>query len=276
MSGKCAMALLAIALMAATTGGAVERTVAVHPAERGEPAKAALEDPAIEAFLMEAEILSVEEIGSGVTRPKKLVLSAGGRQAKAAFKDINADGTAQVTRLTTGVQLNFTDRYHYERAAYIIDRLLNLRMVPVAVIREVDGARGVVVEWVEDAVNEADRARDRLMPDDPSVLVWQQDIMYVFDELIGNEDRHAGNQLITTADWKLHLIDHSRSFRRSTKLSPESRQRPFQMPRRLYAALKRLDREEVREKTEGLLSRTQVNVMFKRRNRILKRVDTRC
>jgi hypothetical protein len=249
--------------------------VAVYPMERETLAAEIFDDAAVERFLLEAEILSVEDLGTGVTRPKKLMLRRDGRELKAAFKDINVDGTASVTRLANGVQLNFTDRYHYERAAYIIDRMLGLNMAPVAVIREVEGSVGVVVDWVEDAVNEADRANGNLVPDDPSTLLRQQDMMRVFDELIGNEDRHPGNQLITTADWKLHLIDHSRAFRVSAKLSPESKKRPFKLPRRLYNALAKLDRQAVREQTEGLLTRVQVSAMFKRRDRILARIDDR-
>ena len=37
-----------------------------------------------------------------------------------------------------------------------------------------------------------------------------------FDNLIANEDRHLGNILITE-DWRMILIDHSRSFRFSKK-----------------------------------------------------------
>ena len=41
-----------------------------------------------------------------------------------------------------------------------------------------------------------------------------------FDNLIANEDRHT-NQLLITADWRVILIDHSRSFRTSKKFTRE-------------------------------------------------------
>ena len=44
--------------------------------------------------------------------------------------------------------------------------------------------------------------------------------MKMFDNLIGNIDRNAGNLLVDD-DWNLYLIDHSRAFVTETKLRVE-------------------------------------------------------
>ena len=52
---------------------------------------------------------------------------------------------------------NDADRYQYDPAAYHLDRMINLEMVPVAVIRDVEGKEGAVGAWIPAAINERDR-----------------------------------------------------------------------------------------------------------------------
>jgi len=61
-----------------------------------------------------------------------------------------------------------------------------------------------------------------------------------FDNLIGNEDRHQNNYLITE-DWRILLIDHSRSFRTGRNGRPscptgkeQGRPGPQEMPKDLF------------------------------------------
>ena len=97
--------------------------------------------------------------------------------------------------------------------------------------------------------------------------------MRAFDALIYNEDRNLGNMLITTADWKLHLIDHSRSFRLG-KLPPENfMSRPTSMTREFYDKLKALDKDEMYELLDDVVHKSRIRAMLARRDRLVKKID---
>jgi hypothetical protein len=158
--------------------------------------------PAREEFLRTAEIVRFEEIGEGVTKPYKLYLRKDGLELKAAWKN------------PEGIQLGYLEGWQYEIAAYRLDRLLGLNMVPPAVEREFQGKPGALVLWVENkysllkmmelGVRIPDEAADHT-----EKMKW---LARAWDSLIGNEDRTQQNVLYTE-DWRMILFDHSRAFR---------------------------------------------------------------
>lgn len=259
------MTRLAFALGTILTGLLV---IAPAPAEAP-----AFDDEQLEHFLATAEIVDSEEIGSGITKPLRITLQQGGQTMLAAFKTVDIQNTRLSRWQSSGMKLNFTDNYRYERAAYLVDRLLGLDMVPVAVLRKIDGQEGAVVQWVSDAVNEQQRRDRHLAPPDARALSVQWGVMRVFDALIFNFDRNLANQLITTSDWKLHLIDHSRSFR-TLKTLPESfEDSPVTVPRELVSRIQALDEPQLREKLRGLVSRVQIKALLARRDKILEKIE---
>ena len=99
-----------------------------------------------------------------------------------------------------------------ELAAYKLDRLLGLGMVPVTVRRQIDGYEGTL-QWVaEDPITESERA-GRYADDSQACPVDKQiDAMRVFDALIGNVHRSTASMLYADDDWRLMLVDHGRAF----------------------------------------------------------------
>ena len=63
------------------------------------PAFPAADDAAIESFLLEARVVSVEEIGSGITRPQRVLLELDGEEREAAFKNVALDYSQKKTRV---------------------------------------------------------------------------------------------------------------------------------------------------------------------------------
>ncbi len=92
--------------------------------------------------------------------------------------------------------------------------------------------------------------------------------MRLFDALIGNIDRNLGNQLVGRSDGKLHLIDHSRSFRVSRTLSDSFLIRSASLPRELYERLRLLDADALWEQLRGLISRQQLRRCDLRHRRV--------
>jgi hypothetical protein len=99
-----------------------------------------------------------------------------------------------------------------ELAAYRIDRLLHLDMVPVTVPREVDGDAGTLQVLIADASNEASRRETGEGYGAFCPLPEQWQAMYVFDALIYNERREPQSMLYTPGEWRLMLTRHDHAF----------------------------------------------------------------
>jgi hypothetical protein len=231
-----------------------------------------LSDAEIERILREGRIVHIEEIGVGVTRPQRIRVELDGITLEAAFKSI--DERIALAKFSNGeTEANFTDSYYYERAAYLLDRALGLNMVPVAVLRKVRRFRGALSAWIDGAVIETERRKQKLQPPEPTLLKHQRDIMYIFDALIGNTDRNAGNQLTTPADWKLHLIDHSRSFRRTQALPKGFQEKTYTIPRALFDRMSGLDMPELKILFKGVLGTALIKPLLGRRDRIIEKIQ---
>ena len=236
-------------------------------------AKVSTADTDLEVFLSEGRVLEAQLIGTGITRPMKLELEYQGRSLKAAFKTVNILRRERHKAPGFPVSFEFTDRYQYERAAYLLDRALDLGMVPVAIVRTWEGHKGAAIVWIEDALTENQRRDQGLEPPDPMILSAQRHVMKIFDALVLNTDRTLDNQLVTPADWKLYLIDHSRAFRRSHELPEIFEVRPVRLPRSLLPRLEALDIEDLRPLLREVLSSARIRAVMARRDRILAKIE---
>ena len=104
-------------------------------------------------------------------------------------------------------------------AAYRLDRLLGIGMVPVSVQRNVRGEASVMSWWIDDVLMTAETRYFKKI-ELPITSRWSEQIFIVrvFDELIYNTDRNLGS-LVITEDWKLWMTDHTRAFRLHKKLA---------------------------------------------------------
>ncbi len=223
----------------------------------------------IEDFLRAAAVVSVKELSVGITGPKKLLLERDGVHAHAVFKDVDKVSRGK-TDLDGYVIIDLKDSHLFDCAAYQLDRLLGLGRVPPAVPRDLDGRSGTVSLWIEHAMTEKDRRDRGLEPPDPARWEQQKQIMYVFDNLIGNTDRNLGNILIDRS-WRLWLIDHTRAFVTSRALPDPGR--ITRCERNLYASLEGLDEAEVTSALSPYLNRREIRALLARRDAIVKRLD---
>ena len=151
----------------------------------------------IEEFLQTAKVAKLEVVPVGVTKPQRAVFEAGGLVARAAWKP-----------LAPSYRSGYHESYKAEIAAYKLDRFLEMHMVPPIVERRIDRTAGAMVYWIENT-----HQWDIKKPPSGPGLEWARRVsrMRMFDQLIANIDRNAGN-LLYDDDWHLFLIDHSRAF----------------------------------------------------------------
>ncbi len=231
----------------------------------------ALTDAQKEEFLLHADIGRMREIGEGRTNTRRATLNDGRFEHDAHVQTIVDDRRGELTAVPGGVtELNFQDLYQFNIAAYRLDRLINLQMVPVSVERRVQGDGAAVTWWVDDSMMERERVQQGINP--PNRPEWNNQMYNVllFHELVYNTDPHGGNQLITN-DWQIRLIDFTRAFRNFEELRrPENVTR---VDRLVYAGLKALDEDRLAEVMEDLLSGTQIRAILARRDVIVGLLD---
>ncbi len=267
-SGKGRKAILLLVLLAAAAAAfqaAGEETFGRSP-----------DDLKMEDFLLHAKIVQIEDVGEGITKPKRLTLERDGETHRAIFKniDLEIDGTVRADRL----ERDFSDKYAYEVAAYRVDRLAGIGLVPVTVVRDVEGETGSVQLWIEDVITLEAAVNDpQAKVHDFDLLVERLGMMYVLDALIYNVDRNFGNVLVDLDRDVFHPIDHSRAFRLSAKPPPSAHGKTdeLKIPEQVDHLLRAIDLETLELLVGDLLKERQVRAIIKRRDRLVKMLDKR-
>jgi hypothetical protein len=162
-----------------------------------------------EEFLKTAKVVGHEHLtgAEAVTNPWVLTLEKDGIKHQALWKDILGERIA-----------GFKETWKGEIAAYRLSRALGLNMVPPTTEREYDGNRGSCQLWIDPWNNLETIIKKKLNPPGIKALYFARalGLQRAFDNLIYNVDRHQRNYLIMD-DWRMILIDHSRSFETSKK-----------------------------------------------------------
>ena len=222
-----------------------------------------------EEFLRTARIVRLQRLSQGVTQSKRGTLTDGKITHDAHVQTVNIRKASYGT--SAGKILNFIDSYKYNIAAYRLDRLLGLGMIPVSVERKVGGKGAAVTWWIDDMLMTEGQRKSRKIPV-PNTDLWNKQ-MYrsqVFDQLIFNFDRNIGN-LVITKDWRIHMIDHTRAFRLEKKLRSEIKL--VQCDRKLLEALRRLTYEILESELRPYLTKSEVKALLTRRDLIIDFFD---
>jgi hypothetical protein len=208
----------------------------------------------IEAHLRTAEVTSIEDIGTGVTHPRRAHLRPSQPVESLVWKV-----------LPPGRRGGFWESYKSEIAAYELDKRLEMHMVPPAVERRIGSDTGAAVMWIGSI-----KSVKELGGKVPSGPAWNSALrmMMMFDNLIGNIDRNAGNILIGSPG-ELILIDHSRAFVTDDKLV----QKIERVDAPLWNRMKALTRDDLTRALGPWLDAEQIAAMIQRRDKMVAAVD---
>lgn len=272
--GFCALAILVLTAVPAPAFAAQDPILTIPSTPlpqrmwidvNGDPLPFYNEDQIME-FLRTADIVGRESLPVGVTDPIKMRLRKNGIEVHAIFRYV--DTVYDSVRMEDGrVRVNFKDSCHFEPAAYQISKMLGMDSVPPTVARRIGTDNGTLQIWVYDAIMESDR--DEQSPDR---IAWNQQVqlMYMFDALIGNDDRTAQNLLIDK-NFKLWLIDHTRAFYRRAEAASLSK--VIYVERGFWEALQGLDTATLNEAVGDYLSNSEIEQLLDRRDRVVAHVS---
>ena len=228
------------------------------------PRPAGLTDDVLERWLAEAEVVGVEELDAGITNPQRVTLRKDGVELRAVFKRLSTDFGVDRHQA-----IDSSDRFEYEIAAYRLDRLLGLDMVPVTVPRTIAGREGILQFWVDDSINLRTMLERKQQPGGWCEPEPQYNLMNVFDVLVHNTDRTQENALFTR-DWMLVLIDHSLAFRTNLKQPRLLYLGELRLSPELAGRLAALDAAQLQQALGPWLQRRQIEALLKRRDQLLR------
>jgi hypothetical protein len=222
----------------------------------------------MEAFLKNSRMGRQRSIPVGVTVPSRATLDDGKMQHDASIQAVDESKTTFAT--ARGTELNFRDSWQFNVAGYELAKILELNMVPPYVERTVSGRRASVSWWVGGTMMERDRVKQNLSP--PDTEQWNAQVLAAraFHELIADTDVNMTNLLITK-DWRVWLIDFSRSFRLTRTLQEPERLNA--VDRRLLARLKGLTKDPLRQKLGRWVTGDQIDALLARRDVIVRTLE---
>lgn len=211
-----------------------------------------------EEFLKTAEVVRTEEIGVGVTKPTRCYFAPGGLVESMTLKSIKP-----------GRYKGYWESYKSEIAAYELDKLLGLEMIPPTVEKRVDSELGAAVMWT--APTESFKQKGGVPKPPPRhAASWYRQIAKakMFDNLINNKDPNLGNWLVDPS-WNLILIDHTRALVSGKDMVHEMEH----IDKELWERMLSLDENGLKEALEPWLDGGQIKNLLERRDRMKKEID---
>ena len=157
-----------------------------------------------------------------------------------------------------------------ELAAYRLDRMLGLDMVPVTVQREIDGKMGTLQFLPSSTKSEPERIASRSGSSAWCPLARQWNTMYIFDALIFNIGRNPEFMLYSPDNWQLILMKHDQVFSNSKDRPPYLKNTPLEITSSWVSALSELTDDVLKQELGDVLGKRELSALGKRRDNLIE------
>jgi hypothetical protein len=211
-----------------------------------------------EEFLKKTEVVRMEAIPVGVTKPIRCYFAPGGLVESMVLKSIKP-----------GRQTGFWESYRSEMAAYELDKLLELQMIPPTVEKRVKSELGAAVMWIA-PVQSFKQMGGPPSPPPEHAEAWNRQMAKakMFDNLINNRDPNLGNWLVDPA-WNLILIDHTRAF----AIGKDMVHKMNRIEKGLWERMLALELAPLKAALDPFLDGGQIKDLLGRRDKMKQEID---
>ncbi|HSD65592.1 MAG TPA: hypothetical protein VLF95_02770 [Vicinamibacteria bacterium] len=243
------------------------------PGPAQEPFGLPLTGEAAETFLKTAEVVRKKALSLGITHSDQYTLSDGTRTCRAIWKTIDEFKRGVTSLEGGGVIVDFADSWKHEVAAYELDKLIGLGLVPPTVERRFGRTAGSLQMWVEGAMSEADRKEKHASP--PDAKAWNEQMYKVrlLHQLTDNTDFRNIRNVLSDPSFRVYAVDCSRGFTIYGDL--RAAKELVRFPRATLERLRGLDRPTLDAKLRPWLNGAQIEGILKRRDKILALAERR-
>ncbi|MCP4412592.1 MAG: hypothetical protein GY808_08500 [Gammaproteobacteria bacterium] len=228
----------------------------------------------LEEFLLTAEIINStlmksHTIYSEDTVLQKLSLQKDNKKIDAIFYSSDSHPSFEKKK-SVSAKKSKTNRYHNEIAAYQLDKMLSLDMVPPSVEITIEGKTGLIQYWPGKSYYLRDMIDNNIGYGGHCSQNSQLFLMKIFDRLIFNEGRNPGNLLFNKKDWNLWLLGNSRAFRVTRLKSYKMKWKDITLSPKFRNKLTALNKNALYNSLKPYLNKKQIDYILKRRDEILK------
>ena len=167
------------------------------------------------------------------------------------------------------------DSYKYGIAAYEMDKLLDLNLIPEVVERKIDGRKGSLQILITGHLLESERRIKNIEPPDPERFKNTLENLSVFENLTYSPsfcgERELDDILIMyKKDWKVWRVDFSQAFALSPELIPGCE--ITCCSKKLYQRLINLDDKVIKAKLKHYLNDREISMLLKRKKLIIEKI----
>lgn len=169
------------------------------------------------------------------------------------------------------------DSYKYGIAAFELNKLLGLDLVPPMVEREIEGRKASLMPLLEGVISERSRRRRNIEPPDLESFQNAMDELKVFENLVyssalceeGGDD--LGDLLIMfKKNWKAWRVDLSQAFSPIPELIQYCEF--TRCSKKLFGNLLKLDDKNIKAKLKKYLNEDEMSALLERKKLIIERI----
>lgn len=222
----------------------------VHPMRVGHET-IAMTDDELASILVNGD---VKEIDAGFSSWKLVQVTTEDMQLHAYFRELPEE-----------------EGFIPELAAYKLDRMLGLGMVPVTVRRDIAGKEGTLQFVPAATLTERERVAVGRSWSTPCPLDRQKNAMFVFDMLVHNTARTPSSMLYSTDIWSLILVDHENAFSADLERPDYMDGVEIAIGDQWRTALLQMDTATLREGLGDALDERRLSALASRRDALIRR-----